>query len=232
VRPYTAILPKILLPLRDRPVLEFALRQLRRGGVHQVTIATGHMIELVEALFASGDPYGLDLRCHREHTPLGTAGALAVVPGLGEPFVVLAGPVLTDLDYARMMAHHRQTGAAMTVATTVRDTQVPLGVLRFHDAADGTRVTDYDEKPTYRVEAATGIYACSPRVLDHVTPGEAVDLPELLHRLIAVGEDVRAFRSDAKFLDVGAYRDYDRAVAAFDELALWLDVGLSLSDAA
>lgn len=221
LRPYTAVLPKILLPIGDRPVLDIVLRQLRASGVSRVTIATGHLVELIQAFCGGGQADGLDVHCHHEQQPMGTAGALTALPELDEPFIVLAGAVLTDLDYAQLMLRHCETDAAMTVVTAPHELRISLGVLEFEDAADRDRLTGYDEKPTYHLQTATGIYACSPGALRYLAAEEQLDLHELITRLIAAGETVLAHCTTAKHLDLGQYDDYESALEEFHRLGPW-----------
>src|SRR5882724_2804893 len=99
LRPYTTILPKPLMPVGDRPILDVVVRQLHRAGFDRITIATGHLAELIEAFFGDGSAYGIPIDYFREDEPLGTVGALALIDGLDEDFLVMNGDVLTDIDY-------------------------------------------------------------------------------------------------------------------------------------
>src|SRR3712207_1682905 len=165
LRPYTAVLPKPLMPIGDRPVLDVVVRQLRHHNFDRITVATGYLAELIEAFFRDGKEYGVAIDYHREHTPLGTAGALAGLEGLTEPFLVMNGDVITDLDYTELMETHVESGATATIATITRDIQVSLGVLHFADEAQPDRLTSYEEKPHFEFEASMGVYAFSPRAL-------------------------------------------------------------------
>src|SRR4051812_31269544 len=136
LRPYTAVLPKPLMPIVDRPVLDIVLRQLRAAGVEQVTIATGYLAELIEAFCADGRAYALKIDYFREREPLGTVGALATIDGLDEPFLVMNGDVLTDMSYEDFFTAHLVSGAAATIATTRRKIEVSLGVMLFEDAGN------------------------------------------------------------------------------------------------
>src|SRR4051794_40197457 len=131
LRPYTAVLPKPLMPVGDRPVLDIVLRQLRAAGVEHVTIATGYLAELIEAFCADGRAYGLKIDYFREREPLGTVGALATIDGLTEPFLVMNGDVLTDMSYEDFFTAHLVSDAAATIATTQRKIEVSLGVMLF-----------------------------------------------------------------------------------------------------
>ena len=218
LRPYTAVLPKPLMPIGDRPVLDIVIRQLRHHGFERVTIATGYLAELIEAFFREGQEYGVSVDYHREHQPLGTVGALAELGDLDEPFLVMNGDVLTDLDFGALLDEHKDSGAAATIATVNRDIQVSLGVLHFNDPHQPDRLTTFEEKPTLVYEASMGVYVFSPRVVQYMTAGERVDFPDLVNRLLDAGEVVRAHRSECYWLDIGRHEDYEKAQDEFERM--------------
>jgi NDP-sugar pyrophosphorylase family protein len=231
LRPYTTVLPKPLMPVADRPVIDIVLRQLHRAGFDRVTIATGYLAQLIETFCGDGSAYGLRIDYFREDVPLGTVGSLALIEELDEPFLVMNGDVLTDMRYDELFAEHVASGAAATIATTTRSVEVTLGVMRFHDEADQGRVTDYVEKPTLSYDVSMGVYAFDPRVIRYIEPGVRLDFPDLILRLLAAGEQVRAHRPDAYWLDIGRHEDYEQAMAEFEsmrdrllpvELAPWM----------
>lgn len=219
LRPYTAVLPKPLLPIGDRPVLSIVIDQLCAYGFTHVTIATGYMGELIEAVLSRSPTNGVMIEYAREAEPLGTVGPLATIDDLREePFLVMNGDVLTDLDYAQMYADHVASGAGATLATTTRQVQVTLGVLQCSDETEKDRVTGYVEKPQLSYVASMGVYCFSPSVLDHIEHGLYLDLPELVLRLIDRGELVRTWRSDAYWVDLGLREDYEKAISEFDRM--------------
>jgi NDP-sugar pyrophosphorylase family protein len=218
LRPYTTVLPKPLMPIGDRPILDIVIRQLVRSGFDRVTIATGYLSELIEAFFRDGSAYGVPIDYYREGEPLGTVGALSLIDGLDSDFLVMNGDVLTDVDYSELFDHHVANGHAATIATHERSVQISLGVMRFHDELDRTRVTDYIEKPTLHYEVSMGIYCFSPRAVKLLTPGERVDFPELVLRLIGIGESVKAWRSQSYWLDIGRAEDYEQAQDEFERV--------------
>lgn len=216
LRPYTTVLPKPLMPIGDRPVLDIVVRQLKAYGFERITMATGYLAELIEAFFRDGSSYDIAIDYYRERDPLGTVGALALIDGLdGDDVLVMNGDVLTDMDYAALFAEHKRTGAAATIATKLRKIEISLGVLRFGEASDPTRLTGYDEKPTIDFTASMGVYCFAPRALGHIEPGQRLDFPDLILRLIAAGEVVRAWPSEDYWLDIGRHEDYERAQEEF-----------------
>jgi NDP-sugar pyrophosphorylase family protein len=219
LRPYTTVLPKPLMPIGDRPVLDIVVRQLKAAGFDRITISTGYLAELIEAFFGDGSKYGIPIDYFREVEPLGTVGALSMIDGLGEhDFLVMNGDVLTDVDFATLFERHVEDGDAATIATIERDVQISLGVLRFDDESDGTRLTGYDEKPKIHYDASMGVYCFAPRALEHIPRGERLDFPDLVLKLIAADETVRAWRSDAYWLDIGRPQDYETAMDEFERL--------------
>lgn len=218
LRPYTTVLPKPLMPVGDRPILDIVVRQLARDGFEHITIATGYLAELIEAFFGDGGRYGVRIDYFREDEPLGTVGALSLIEGLDDHFLVMNGDVLTDLSYVELMRWHAQGGHAATIAAHERTVRTELGVMHFENASDPTQVTDYIEKPTISYEVSMGVYCFAPRVRDQIPTGARLDFPELVLSLIGVGETVRAWRSDARWLDIGRHDDYEQAQEEFESM--------------
>jgi NDP-sugar pyrophosphorylase family protein len=176
------------------------------------------MAELIEGVVNHRGTNGVVIDYVRESRPLGTVGPLATIEGLDAPFLVMNGDILTDLDFGDLLADHVASGAIATIAATTRRVQVTLGVLQSADADDPDRLTGYIEKPEMTYGVSMGVYCFSPEVLDHLERGEYLDLPDLVLRLIDRGETVRAFRSDAYWVDLGRREDYERAIQEFDRM--------------
>ncbi len=165
LRPYTVVLPKPLMPVGDRPVLDIVVRQLHRAGCERLTIATGYLAELIEAFFGDGHSYNVAIDYFRETHPLGTAGSLALIDDFDEPFLVMNGDVLTDIDYRQMLADHANSDAIATIASRQHEVEVSLGVLHFGDARDPSRlVTRRDRaRPTGLMPRTAGAAAAAQR---------------------------------------------------------------------
>lgn len=213
--PYTAILPKPLVPLGDMPILEVVLRQLKRHGVRHVTLAVNHLASLIQAYFGEGERIGLRIDYSLEEQPLGTAGPLALVDDLDATFLVLNGDLLTDLDFSAMLKQHRRTRAAMTMGLYERIHRVDFGVV---DVDDTNRVKAYLEKPSHEYLVSMGVYVMEPSVLESVPAGQHLDLPDLVERLLANRRAVDGFRHAGFWLDIGRPDDYEQAQARFPAL--------------
>ncbi len=211
--PYTSVLPKPLMPLGERPILEIVVRQLRHAGFDHLTMAVGHLASLIQAYFGDGEKFGVRIDYSMEERPLGTAGPLSLLAeGLGEDFLVMNGDVLTDLDFDAFYRGHRDSGALCTVASFDKTIDVSLGVL---DVGDDGQVRGYDEKPQLRFAVSTGIYCFRPEVQRHLVPGAPRDLPDLVMAMLSAGEAVRAHAIEGQWLDIGRPDDYEAAQQAY-----------------
>jgi len=209
--PYTAVLPKPLMPLGDRPIVDVLLRQLVAAGAEHVSISVGHLGGVIESWVRS-ERYDVPISFLYESEPLGTAGALRNAE-IDDTFVAMNGDVLTTLPFAELLARHRGSGAVATVAVTERTTQVEYGVVHVDGAGAVARL---EEKPRLRYTVSMGVYAFEPRIVELIDPGERVDFPDLLGRAMAAGETVAAHRFDGYWRDIGNPEDYGQAVADFE----------------
>ncbi len=225
LQPYSALLPKPLMPLGDMPVLELLLRQLRRAGTDEVFLAVNHLRHLIEAFFGDGSRFGLKIHYSIEDRPLGTAGPIAaVLDQLGDEFLVTNGDLLTTLDIGAMIQSHRETGADATIGVYPREVKIDFGLVEV-DAE--MRMTAYLEKPSYHHLVSMGIYVLNAvPVRECVQPAMHLDMPDLLRRMRETGGDVRCFRSECFWLDIGRPDDFARAQEMYEK-----DPGLFLGPA-
>jgi NDP-sugar pyrophosphorylase family protein len=210
--PYTTVLPKPLMPIDDMPILEIVIRQLARHGFGNITLAVGHLAELIMAYCGDGSKFNVRLTYSREEKPLGTAGPLSLVPALNETFLVMNGDLLTTLDYRAMWRYHNDRGAIATLASYSRDVKIDLGVVETDEEG---WVTNYVEKPTYHYSVSTGIYIFEPAILDFIPPNQRLDLPELVLKLLHKGQRVNVHHFDGYWLDIGRHDDYELAMQEF-----------------
>ena len=213
--PYTAVLPKPLVPIGDMPVLEILVRRLRASGVRRIVMAVGHLASLIRAFFGDGERFGMSIEYSVEHEPLGTAGPLSLVSNLSDPFLVVNGDLLTDLDFEALVGAHRASGAVATIGLYAREERIELGVI---EADESGRVTAYIEKPTYQYRASMGAYVFQRDVLPFVPKNARFDLPDLVRALIAAGRHVHGYLHDGYWLDIGRPEDYDRAQRDFETM--------------
>jgi len=212
LRPYTAVLPKPLMPVGDTPILEIILHRLRRAGIVDVTLTVGHLASLIESFFGNGERFGLRIEYFREETPLNTVGSLACIGELTEPFVVMNGDVLTDIDFEALVEFHRERQCVATIATAPREQKADYGVVRW----DGdTRIVEFLEKPMSLYHVSMGVYVFSSRVLDYIPAGKPFGFDELMNAMLGAGERVYSYPHKGYWLDLGRPDDYERAIEDF-----------------
>jgi NDP-sugar pyrophosphorylase family protein len=213
--PYTVTFPKPLVPVADMPILEIVIRQLQAAGFDHITMAVGHLAELIEAYFGDGGRWNVKIDYSREDAPLGTVAPVRLIDDLPETFLVMNGDVLTTLSYRSLYDSHVTSGAEMTIACHRLNVQIDYGLIEF----DGRlRVTGYREKPRFPGDVSMGVYIFSRDVLDLVPTGEYMDIPTLVTKLVQEGREVRASLADCRWLDIGRQDDYAQAIATFDTL--------------
>jgi NDP-sugar pyrophosphorylase family protein len=212
--PYTTIFPKPLVPIGDRPILEIIIRQLVRHGLGDILLSVGHLGELIEAYFQNGNRNfpGLNLEYFREKQPLGTAGSLAMIPGLDDTFLAMNGDILTTLNFQSLIKHHRKQRAALTIAMHQKKVKIDLGVLEIDELGN---LTGYREKPLYNFDVSMGVYVYEPHVVRYIPKGRYMDFPELVLRLLEKGEKIAGYRSRDYWLDIGRREDYELAQQEF-----------------
>jgi NDP-sugar pyrophosphorylase family protein len=215
--PFTTVFPKPLVPLGDMPILDILVHQLEHYGFRDITLSLGYLSELIEAYFSEEvlKERKVKMSFLKERKPLGTVGAIGLVPDLKETFMTLNGDTLTTLDFRKVVEFHKKSGATLTIAMKNRDVKIELGVLE-HDK-DG-RIRKLIEKPTYHFDVGTGIYIYEPKVLKYITPGQYLDFPTLVETLLQAGEPIIGYPMTEYWLDLGTHLDYQKAQSEFESL--------------
>jgi dTDP-glucose pyrophosphorylase len=203
--------PKPMLTVGSRPILDTIVSNLAGQGFRNFWLAVNYKAEQIEGHFGDGSALGLDIRYLREDKPLGTCGALSLMPAPHEPFVVTNGDVLAKADYSHLLDSHLQSDALATVVVRDYQMQVPFGVVN----ANGAQVTRIDEKPTQSYTISAGVYVLSPAVLGLIPQDAFYDMPALIADMIARGLPVRLQRAEGYWMDIGRPPDYAQANADF-----------------
>lgn len=217
LRPMTASLPKPLLPVVNRPIMEHTLLLLRRHGFSEAVVTVQFLAALVRSYFGDGEELGMRLTYATEQAPLGTAGSVRNARSAlaDDTFVVISGDALTDVDIAALVAHHRTNTAVVTVCLARVEDPVEFGVVVL--AGDG-RIERFVEKPGWGQVISdtvnTGIYVMEPEVLQWVPEGRSVDWSaDVFPRLLAAGVPVHGYVADGYWQDVGTVARYLQAQA-------------------
>lgn len=213
--PYTSVLPKPLMPIGERAILEIVVEQLEAHGVTDIIFCVGYLSHLIRTVFDNRANGHVNISYVHEQEALGTAGPLRLVDGLNETFIVMNGDVLTTLDYRDLVRHHREAGNAVTIATRERTIKIDYGVLHVENEKTPARIVSFDEKPEVRSTVSMGVYVFEPWVLDYVPPDQHHDVPELMQTLLIQGASVGAYAFDGPWFDIGREDDYAGAVDAW-----------------
>lgn len=208
LRPYTTVLPKPLMPVGAKPVLELLLKWLRRNDVTEAFVTTGYLGHLIRSVCGDGRQWGLRIHYTEETEPLGTVGALGLIRDrLQSTFLVLNGDVLTDLNIGAFVGTHRAHRGPLTIATTQRTTHMDFGVI---EAVNG-RVSRFREKPSLQQMVSMGVYCMEPDVLEDIPDGVPFGFDDLMFCLMGRNVPVHVFLHQGQWLDIGRVEDFQRA---------------------
>ena len=207
LRPLTDNLPKPMLPVGGKPMLERTIDQLRQAGIRHVNISTHFQPEKIRDYFGNGERFGVDIEYVSEDRPLGTAGALGLMEAGDEPLLVINGDILTSVDFKAMHRYHREHQADLTVGVRQYDFIVPYGLVE----CDGPEVKKISEKPRFAFFVNAGIYLLEPGVRRFIPAGRHFDMTDLMTVLIENGRNVVSFPIMEYWLDVGRPADYEQA---------------------
>jgi len=211
----TKDIPKPMLRVGPRPLLESIVRNLASQGFSKFLIAVNYKAEQIEQHFGDGREFGVEIAYLREDRRLGTAGALSLLPSRPElPIVVTNADLLAQEDFGAIVDQHVESGAEATMAVRDYEMQVPFGVVR----AEDERILAIEEKPKHNFLVSAGIYVLSPSALDAIPSGEYFDMPSMFDSLILRGAHCRAQPIRGYWLDIGRLPDYERANREFSEV--------------
>ncbi len=213
--PYTRIIPKPMMPIGDKAILEVMLHQMKRAGITEVILTVGHLAGLMRAFFQDGAHLGVNICYSMEDYPLGTAGPLSLINGLDDTFLVCNGDVLTTLNLAELIEFHCQNQGVATIASHTRQVNIDLGVIQ----TDGDHtIVGYQEKPVINYLVSMGIYIFEPIVLQYIPTGQYLDFPDLIKKLVADKKKVVAYPYTGYWEDLGRPDDYEQANVDFEQM--------------
>lgn len=200
--------PKPMLHVGDKPILETIIEKFLEFGFQNFTIAVNYKADVIKNHFGDGSKYFCNIEYLHENEPLGTAGALSLLPVRPtESLLVINGDVLTKVDYHHLLSFHQEHNARATMCVREYDIQVPFGVV----AVEGHRFVGIEEKPVHKFFINAGIYVLNPDVLSMLAPGEHCDMPSLLNRVAGQGQETAVFPVREYWLDLGQIEDFNRA---------------------
>jgi NDP-sugar pyrophosphorylase family protein len=208
LRPLTDTVPKPMLRVAGRPILERIVLHLVGFGIKRIFVSLNYLGEVIETHFGDGSAFGARIEYLREDRPLGTAGALGLLPEPPtESLLLLNGDLVTSADLGGLLGFHASGAFDATIGYRRYLHTIPFGCLE----RDGSQVIGLDEKPTIEREVNTGMYALEPAVVGLVTRGEPMSMPDLIAGALAQGRPVGAFEIEDDWVDIGQREQLVRA---------------------
>jgi dTDP-glucose pyrophosphorylase len=207
--PLTRDVPKPLLPVGKKPILQTILEQLVEAGFSRFFLAVHYRSEQVQAHFGNGSNWGVSIEYLEEKQPLGTAGALSLLDSaaINAPLLMMNGDLLTGLDFGQLVDYHGEHGGLATMCVRKYDFQIPYGVVR----GDGVQVAEITEKPVQKFFVNAGIYVLEPQLVNQCNVEQSKDMPDLLQATVEAGGQVNMYPIHEYWLDIGRMEEYERA---------------------
>jgi NDP-sugar pyrophosphorylase family protein len=205
-----------MLKVGQKPILELIIENFVSAGLHRFFISTHYMPGMIRDHIGDGSRWGVSVRYVHEEQPLGTGGALGLLPHeeIDMPMVMMNGDLLTNLNFHHLLAFHETHSGVATMCVREYEHRIPYGVVQ----SDGHRINSMVEKPLQRFFINAGIYLLSPEFVHEVPAGQRVDMPTLLEQQIARGRSVNMFPIHEYWLDIGRIEDFQRAQAEIGNL--------------
>lgn len=209
LRPLTNTCPKPMLKVGDKPILELILESFIDAGFHRFFISTHYLPQMIKDYFGDGSYWGVTIRYIHEEQPLGTGGALGLLPHdeIDLPLIMMNGDLLTTPNYVGLLDFHQEQHCVATMCVREFEYQIPYGVVQ----SDGTHVRSMVEKPAHKCFINAGMYVVSPELVKSVEPGAKVDMPTVLEGALERGQKVAMFPLHEYWLDVGQMNDFQKA---------------------
>lgn len=214
--PYNQIFPKPMLPVGQSPILELALKQLKKHGFrHFHIVVSQHSGQLIRTYFGKGEALGVDIVYHFEEIPRGTAGALGFLTDhIKSTFLLMNADILTVLDFPDLVNYHKKEEAILTIASYNQGVYLDFGYIEL----EGDLVVGYKEKPTLESLISMGVYVMEPGVFEFIPTDGLFHIPHLVDLLIEKGKKVMAYEHSEYWLDIGLPKDYAKANKDFEEI--------------
>jgi len=209
LRPETYKIPKPLLKLGDKTILENILDRFIVSGFHNFFISTHYKAEMITEHFGNGDKWGVSIKYLFEDEPLGTAGAISLLQNnkFEEPIIVSNGDLITSIDYASLLDFHEKEDVIATMSIRNYKHQVPFGVVEIKEGF----LNQVIEKPEHEFFVNAGIYVLEPSIIQHIEPKKYLDMPDLLESRILVGDKVNIFPIHEYWIDIGEKEQFIKA---------------------
>ena len=217
LHPLTNDCPKPMLKVGNRPLLETILTNFIEQGFYKFFFAVNYRGEMIKEHFGDGSSWGVEINYITEDERKGTAGALGLLPERpGKPLIVMNGDLLTKVNYKQLLDFHHEVRASATMCVREYSFQIPYGIVKI----DNNRLLEIKEKPVHHFFVNAGIYVLEPETLDLVPSAQCFDMTTLFNQIIVQEKETAVFPIREYWIDIGYYKDFERANAEFDNVFL------------
>lgn len=215
LRPLTDKVPKPLLKVGSKPILETIIENFIDSGFHRFYLSVNYKSEMIEKYFGDGSRFGVEIKYIHEKKRMGTAGALFFLPEkLTEPAIVMNGDLLTKVDFGEFVDFHTEQKAMATMGVREYSYQIPYGVIDYN----GKEIVKINEKPTQSFFVSAGMYVLSPEAVAHVKEEKFLDMPDLFNQLIAEKEKTTVYPIREYWMDIGRIDDFEQAQKDYEDV--------------
>jgi len=214
LQPLTNEIPKPMLKVGNKPILETIIEQFRNYGFRNILISINYRGDIIENYFRDGEDFGVTINYIKETKRLGTAGAIRLAEKyLNRPFFVINGDILTNINFNNILQYHFDNKYSMTIGSRVYDMQVPYGVLN----VDESCITSLEEKPIYSYVVSGGIYVLNQEVIASIPKNKYYDITELINKLTRDKNKIGSYPINDYWMDIGKVEDYYKANDEIDK---------------
>lgn len=208
LKPFTEAIPKPLLPIGEKAILEIQMERLKVYGFDEIFLATNHKSEYIKNFFGDGQRYGVKLTVSKEDIPLGTAGPIKLLQNeLTEPFIVMNGDILSLINFKKLFDYSNEKATCLTISIKKEVTPFEFGNIGFN----GDFVTEIEEKPDLITYILAGIYVMTPEIFDFIPEGKYFGMDLLIKNLLACNKPIAKYEMNEYWLDIGRASDYEKA---------------------
>jgi NDP-mannose synthase len=208
LKPFTEIIPKPLLPIGEKSILEIQIERLKSFGFNEIILATNYKSDYIEKYLGDGERYGVKISISKEAEPLGTAGPLTLLKEkLDKPFIVINGDILTSIDFYKFYNFAMEKNALLTIAIKKEVLPFAFGNITF----EGDLVKNVEEKPNIITYILTGIYVMQPEILNIIPSNKYYGIDSLIKDMISRKMEIIKYEMNEYWLDIGRLNDYEEA---------------------
>lgn len=228
LKPFTEIIPKPLLPIGEKSVMEIQIERLKKFGFDEIYLATNYKSQYIESFFGDGSKYGVKLYISQEKKPLGTAGPLLLLKEkFKDPFIVMNGDILSLVDFSKLYDFAVKQSSLLTISIKKEITPFDFGNIFF----EGDKVTKIQEKPNITMYILAGIYVLKPEIFKFFPEDEYFGMDKLIMNMLNENSEVSKYELNEYWLDIGRLDDYEKAQEIYTEHFQDEEINKQLPDA-